>query len=209
MDPYEETHNTWNKVAALYEEKFMDLPIYNASYDAFCNALNNVNASILEIGCGPGNITKYLLSKQPNFSVTGIDAAPNMIALAEKNNPSAIFRLMDCRDIQQLNTKYDGIICGFCIPYLSEAAVAKLISDCGLLLQPQGILYLSFVAGAKTNSGFQTGVNGRVYFNYYTVENITELLLVNGFERPTLFNVNYKKSEGDFELHTIMLSNKF
>ena len=63
MDKYRETFETWNKVAQLYEDKFMDLDLYNDTYDQFCELLLKKNASILEIGCGPGNITKYLLSK--------------------------------------------------------------------------------------------------------------------------------------------------
>ena len=33
MDKYEETFATWNKMASMYQEKFMELEIYNESYD--------------------------------------------------------------------------------------------------------------------------------------------------------------------------------
>ena len=56
MDKYKETFKTWNKVASLYEDKFMDLDLYNNTYDYFCELVKD-NAKILEIGCGPGNIT--------------------------------------------------------------------------------------------------------------------------------------------------------
>ena len=89
MDNYQETFETWNKLASLYQDKFMDLELYNESYDAFCNSIAKENANILEIGCGPGNITKYLLLKRPNYQIYGIDVAPNMIELARQNNPTA------------------------------------------------------------------------------------------------------------------------
>jgi trans-aconitate methyltransferase len=95
MDRYKETFETWNKVASLYEDKFMDLDLYNDSYDFICNLITKDNAKLLEIGCGPGNITKYLLSKRPDFNIFGIDIAPNMIELAKKNNPAASFAMMD------------------------------------------------------------------------------------------------------------------
>ena len=47
--------------AKLYQEKFMDLALYNDSYGYFCSALDKPQAKILEIGCGPGNITMYLI----------------------------------------------------------------------------------------------------------------------------------------------------
>ena len=116
MDRYKETFETWNKIAALYQDKFMDLDLYNDTYDYICSSLDKANPKILEIGCGPGNITKYLLSKRPDFDVFGIDIAPNMIELAKMNNPTASFAIMDCRQIDELETKYEGIVCGFCYP---------------------------------------------------------------------------------------------
>ena len=57
-DHYKITIQTWKKVAKLYEEKFMDFEIYNESYEAFYSEISKPNASILEIGCGPGNVEK-------------------------------------------------------------------------------------------------------------------------------------------------------
>ncbi len=130
MDPYQETFETWNKVASLYEENFMDLDLYNVSYDFIINSVNKVNAKVLEIGCGP----KYLLSKRPDFDIFGIDIAPNMVELAKKNNPLASFAVMDSSNINEIQSKFDAIICGFCLPYLSESDRDKLIQDANNLI---------------------------------------------------------------------------
>ena len=160
MDSYRETFETWNSIASLYEQKFMYLDIYNDTYDSFCKELTASNATILEIGCGPGNITKYLHSKRPDFIIDAIDVAPSMIELAQKNNPNANFKVMDCRQIHEISKKYEGIICGFCLPYLSDGDCLKLISDSYRLLTQNGILYLSFVEGDSAKSGFQVGSGG-------------------------------------------------
>jgi trans-aconitate methyltransferase len=123
MDRYKETFETWNNIASIYEDKFMKLDLYNDTYDYICNSITKQKAKLLEIGCGPGNITKYLLSQRPDFDIFGIDIAPNMIELAKKNNPTAKFAVMDSRQINRLETKYDGIIGGFCLPYLSHTKV--------------------------------------------------------------------------------------
>jgi len=62
MHRYKETFKTWNQIAHLYQEQFMDLDLYNNSYDIFCNLLKK-QPTILEIGCGPGNIPRYIISK--------------------------------------------------------------------------------------------------------------------------------------------------
>src|SRR5690606_11871580 len=115
------------------------------------------SAKILEIGCGPGNITKYLLFKRPDFNIYGIDIAPKMIALAKSNNPTANFNIMDARQISSLKTKFDGIVCGFCLPYLSNTDCEKLIFDSFNLLNNNGLIYISFAEGDPDTSGFQVG----------------------------------------------------
>jgi ubiquinone/menaquinone biosynthesis C-methylase UbiE len=135
MDKYEITFETWDKVADIYEEKFMDLDIYVTTYDSFSAYIKDDHAKILEIGCGPGNITRYLLSKRPSWDIEAIDVAPNMITLAQKNNPTAQCRVMDCREIDTIEKKFDAIMCGFCMPYLSREDSSKLVKDCSDLLK--------------------------------------------------------------------------
>jgi 2-polyprenyl-3-methyl-5-hydroxy-6-metoxy-1,4-benzoquinol methylase len=209
MDPYQETFETWNKVASVYEEKFMDLDLYNVSYDFICDSVEKINPKILEIGCGPGNIMRYLLSKRPDFDVFGIDIAPNMIELAKKNNPTASFAVMDSRKINEIQSKFDAIVCGFCLPYLSETDRDKLILDAWNLLKENGLIYLSFVEGDSAKSGFQTASTGdRSYFYFHDLVEIKTKLIEAGFTDFNVFKVDYQKSSGEKEIHTIITARK-
>jgi 2-polyprenyl-3-methyl-5-hydroxy-6-metoxy-1,4-benzoquinol methylase len=209
MDRYKETFDTWNKMASLYQDKFMDLDIYNDTYDFICNSIRKVNAKILEIGCGPGNITKYLLKKRPDFDIFGIDIAPSMIELAKINNPTAAFSVMDSRRINELKSKYNAIVCGFCLPYLSEADCEKLIADSFNLLEEDGLIYLSFVEGDPAKSGFQTGSSGdRSYFYFHQLETIKAHLIENSFGEIAITKLDYKRSESQKEQHTIITAKK-
>lgn len=206
---YSETFETWNKVALLYQEKFMDLDLYNETYDFICSSLNKPNSKILEIGCGPGNITKYILSKRPDLDIFGIDIAPNMIDLAKINNPNANFAIMDSRKISKMETKYDGIICGFCLPYLSQTDTENLIFDAKNLLVNNGLIYISFVEGDPKKSDFQIGSSGdRSYFYYHTLDKLKTQLLDNSFEDLKTFTVEYVKSETEIDIHTILTAKK-
>ncbi len=208
MDKYQETFQTWNKVAELYQEKFMNLNIYNDSYNFFCNALNS-EARVLDVGCGPGNISKYLLSKNPKFKIHGIDIAANMVSLARSNNPTARFDVMDIRSMDQLKSTYDGIICGFCIPYLSETDVAKLFLDAKNLLNKDGILYISFVEGQASHSGYIGGNRGqRSYFYYHTLKNLLSQCTKNDFKEISILEVPFEYDELKKERHTILILKK-
>ena len=209
MDRYKETFETWNKVASLYQDKFMNLDLYNETYDFICNTIIKEKAKILDIGCGPGNITKYILSRRPEFDVFGIDIAPNMIELAKINNPTASFAVMDCREIDRITTKYDAIVCGFCLPYLSQADSQKLITDSYHLLNESGLIYISFVEGDSRKSGFQISSSGdRSYFYFHDLEDLKTQLIKNKFEVLKIFKVEFKKTEIEIETHTIVIGKK-
>ncbi|MFN3755154.1 class I SAM-dependent methyltransferase [Flavobacterium sp.] len=208
MDKYKETFDTWNNIASLYQDKFMHLDLYNDSYDYICNTVTKQNAKLLEIGCGPGNITKYLLSKRADFDIFGIDIAPNMIELAKANNPSANFAVMDSRQINNLDTKYDGIICGFCLPYLSPTESNELISNAYDLLNENGLIYLSFVEGNPNKSDFKVSNAGRVYFQFHNLEDLIAQLNQMKFDEIKTFKVKYKTSETEFDIHTILTAKK-
>ena len=209
MDRYKETFKTWDKIANLYQDKFIDLDLYNHTYDFILDLIPADGAKILDIGCGPGNITKYLLSKRPDLDVFGIDISPNMITLAKKNNPKASFRTMDSRQISVLKTKYDGIVCGFCLPYLSQCDSANLISECSDLLHENGMIYLSFVEGDPGKSDYQVGSTGdRAFFYFHKVDVLTDQLTNNGFDIIKTFGVEYKKPGNEMDIHTVLTAKK-
>ena len=209
MDRYKETFKTWDKVASLYQDKFMNLDLYDFTYDFFCSSIVKKHVKILDIGCGPGNITRYLLFVRPDFQILGVDISPNMIALARDNNPLASFAIMDSRQIDKIADNFDGIICGFCLPYLSQTDVTKLIIDCNNLLNAGGLFYLSFVEGDPSQSGFKfTSTGDRSYFYFHKSDSLKAKLAENNFEEISVFNVEYRKSESQMELHTILTARK-
>ena len=209
MDRYDITFATWNKVASLYQEKFMELDLYNDTYDTFCAALEFRQPKILEVGCGPGNITKYLLAKRPDFNIDGIDVAPAMVSLAKNNNPTANFMVMDCRELSMLEKQYDGIVCGFCLPYLSHLDCSALFNNCKQILNDNGVFYVSFVDGEYDKSGFQVGSSGdKIYFYYHSIDYIKNEMGNIGFEIINLVQKQFDRQNGLSEIHTIIIAQK-
>ena len=210
MDSYRITIEAYNKLALVYQDKFMYMDLYNDTYDIFCELVKKPDPTIFEIGCGPGNITRYMLSKRPDFKIQAIDMAPNMVKLAKENNPTADFKIMDCREIDNLTDKFDAIICGFCMPYLSKEDCAKLIKDCAFLLNRTGILYLSTIEDAYNKSGYETSSNGeyKMFVYYHQQDYIQEDLTKNNFKLVDLVRKNYQKSDGTSSTHMIFIAKK-
>lgn len=169
----------FDKLAGLYEQKFMNVDLYADTLNWFCQ---NTKTKILELACGPGNVTRYLLGKRPDLQILGTDLAPNMLTLAQKNNPGAEFKLMDCRNLLQLKECYDSIVCGFCLPYLSMAETAQLIADAAQILNPDGYLYLSTMEADYAKSGEEFSSTGdKVYLYYYLADDLIGILQEKGF----------------------------
>ncbi len=209
MDPYEETFETWNRLADLYKARFMDLNLYDDGYDYFCNALNKGPCRVLEIGCGPGNISRYLLGKRPDILILGIDVAPDMLKIARRENPGGTFQILDARNLCQLNGNFHGIISGFCLPYLSLIDIAGLLIECHRLLTEGAPLYLSFVDGDPENSGFQQGADaGRCFFYYHQTVDVLQLLNQNGFVLQNQISVEYSNSKIIKENHLAIMAKR-
>jgi len=70
MDQTKIAVEVFNKLAHIYQEGFMDVSMYYDSFDTFCQYIPKANASLLELACGPGNITPIPVNKTPRFKHT-------------------------------------------------------------------------------------------------------------------------------------------
>lgn len=211
MDRNEVTQGTYNRAAKNYQDKVMGMDLYDDTYDTFCKLIEKKNPDIFEIACGPGNITRYLLSKRPDFNLTGSDLAPNMIELAKINNPKADFQVMDCRDIGSLDRKFDAIVCGFCMPYLSKKECGKLIMDTSMLLHAKGLLYFSTMEDDYKKSGFETtsfSGSDKVYIHYHQEDYLSNCLTESGFQIIELQRKDCPEPDGTFLTDMIFIARK-
>lgn len=210
-DRVKETIETYNISAKAYQDKFMDMDLYNDTFDTFCDLIKKNNAEIFEIATGPGNVVKYIHWRRPDFKVFGIDLSSDMVTLAKQNNPEADFVVMDCREIHAINRKFDGILCAFCLPYLSKEESWKLISDASLLLEPNGVLYISTMEGDYTKSGYETtsfSGDNRVFIYYHQADYISDSLSELGFEVLDLQRKKYPEPDGNFSTDIIFIARK-
>lgn len=190
----------FNNYALQYQDKFMDFDLYHDTFNFFCNAIEINNAKILEIGCGPGNISKYLIKKRPDFKILGIDIAPKMIELAKNNLPLAEFKVMDCKNILELNSKFNAIMCGFTLPYLNKEEAIKLIQDISKLINNNGVLYLSTMEDDYEKSKYISSSidkNSGLFTYYHQEDYLSKELEKNGFKIIKTQHKDYPEPKDD------------
>ena len=209
MDKNQNAVSVFDKMAQSYQSKFMDVSMYHDSFDVFCDNIEKENAHVLELACGPGNITQYLLYKRPDLHILGTDLAPNMIELAKINNPTATFRVFDCREINSLTQIYDAVMCGFCFPYLSKEEVIKLIKDISHQLQIGGVLYISTMEDDYSNSTFKKGSGGdEIFMHYHEANYLKQTLRDNGLYVVHMQRKKYPSADGTITTDLILVAKK-
>ncbi len=210
MNRNESTLKTWDKLALNYQSKFMTMDLYDSTYDLFCESIKKDDASILELGCGPGNITKYLQDKNPNYSILATDTAPSMIELGKINVPKAIFQLLDVRDMANLNQQFDAILSGFVLPYLNKTEAKQFIADSFQMLNDNGILYFSCIEKDKSYAETQTSSDGKftMEVNYHNANHLLQILEENNFEVLNVSRIHYEKPMDKFDIHLVIIAKK-
>ena len=209
MDTTKMAVELFDRRAGDYQEKFMNVDLYADSLDLFCQSIEKQNPSVLELACGPGNVTAYLLNKRPDLQILGTDLAPGMLELARKNNPTASFQVMDIRDTARLGRCFDGILCGFGLPYLSREDSLQWIADAARTLYPAGVLYLSTMEDDYSNSGIQYSSKGEpLYMFFHQADYLTEALQNNGLTLIGVQRKQYPSPSGGTTTDLLILARK-
>ncbi len=109
--------NLYTNLSSVYEAMYKCFIDYEAEYVFYSNILLNNNCkSLIEIGCGSGNLVSKFVNN--GFYYVGLDLSEDMLTLAKTSNPTAVFVKEDMRNFN-LGTKADAIIItGRTISYL-------------------------------------------------------------------------------------------
>ena len=112
------------------------------------------NETILDIGCGPGTLTKVLAQRVPKGKVIGIDASPSMIAYAKTLGiKNAEFYVMDATKIPYENA-FDVAYSNAVFHWIDDQEA--LLKGIERALKPGGLLRAQFGGKSSTSSSAQT-----------------------------------------------------
>jgi trans-aconitate 2-methyltransferase len=67
-------------------------------------------AEVVDLGCGPGNLTRLLAQRWPSAAVRGVDSSPEMVEAARRDVPEVGFEVADLRDWLDREQQVDVLV---------------------------------------------------------------------------------------------------
>jgi SAM-dependent methyltransferase len=129
----------YRAVASEYEDHSIDVP----GQDELLSAIESFRPTgdVLELACGSGIWTERLLGSAQ--TVTAVDGAPEMLALAQSRvGPSASVRFVEADLFRwEPDRRYDAVFFGFWISHVPEDKFASFWSLVAEALEPDGRVF--------------------------------------------------------------------
>lgn len=147
-----EPRTRWSEVsgglggATAYQQRFDDLAASGVDIHgeaAFVEALLPAPARVLDAGCGTGRVATQLTSL--GYDCVGVDADPDMIAVAERRDPATRWVRQDLSRLELRTQAFAlAVLAGNVIPLLAPGTLLAAVQRLGAHLQPGGLLVAGF-----------------------------------------------------------------
>jgi ubiquinone/menaquinone biosynthesis C-methylase UbiE len=139
---------SYDRVAERYAAEFSSelerKPFDCAILDSFVASVLN-KGPVSEIGCGPAPIARYLQDR--GLTMSGLDLSEEMIKCARLGNPDISFQKGDMLALPMPDASLGAIVCFYAIIHQRRGDVTRALREMNRVLQPGGLLLLSFHAG--------------------------------------------------------------
>jgi trans-aconitate methyltransferase len=136
------------------------------------------SANVLDVGCGPGDKSKFL--SQKGLRIIGIDFSENLIDISRKNAPDAHFIVMDMKDVGQITHLFDGIFAQASLLHIPKNEIQEVLGTLISKLTPGGYLYVA-VKGMRDNGVEEEtleendyGYPYKRFFSYFSMDELVK-----------------------------------
>lgn len=141
-----DTRASYGVFAADYDELVKtiidDRPLDRAMFAAFAEI---VTGPVLEVGSGPGRVTKHLHGL--GVDIRGIDLTPEMVALARKLHPGLRFDVGSLTALDVEDGSLGGLVAWYSLIHVPPELHPEVLYGFHRALRPDGHLLLGFQVG--------------------------------------------------------------
>jgi len=181
----EELQNSYDRVAENYAEQFRDemdkKPFDRKMLDWLAEKVGDLGV-ICDMGCGPGQIARYLHSQ--GVEVCGVDLSPAMVRQAQGLNPDIPFERGDMLTLADVaDNSYGGIAAFYSIVHIPRRKMVRALQELKRVLCPKGVLLLTFHIGREIKH-LDEFLDKEVSldFFFFETEEVKDYLRTAGFE---------------------------
>jgi SAM-dependent methyltransferase len=179
------TQHSYDNVAKEYADIFIDemdkKPFDRKMLDLLSERVNN-RGLICDLGCGPGNIARYL--HRNGTDVCGIDLSQKQVEQASRLNPGIKFYQANMLDLNRFEDgTFGGIAAFYSIIHIPKDLVVSALQEMHRTLKSPGELLLAFHIGDNIEhlDDF-LGKKVNLDFMFFRTEEMKVNLIQAGFE---------------------------
>lgn len=174
----QQLEKTYDLIADDWDRTQADTTWWHEGKDKFISFLPT-GSHVLDVGCGSGKQAQQFI--EAGYEVFGIDVSSRMIEICRRNIPAGAFGVLDMRDIDVLQEKFDGVYMQASLLHIPKKEVSKTFSNIISVLNQGGYLYVSVKQRRpdgpeeeiKMDNDF--GYPFERFFSYFTVEEVRDL----------------------------------
>jgi SAM-dependent methyltransferase len=183
-NPSSDAEAGYDRVAEDYATEFCEelkrKPFDCEMLDAFADELRNQGV-VCEVGCGPGQIARYL--KDRGVDMRGIDLSAEMVRVATGLNPDITFEQGDMSVLHLADEQLAAIVLFYSIIHIKREDVTRALQEMNRTLRPGGKLFMAFHVGeGKVHRDEWYGKPVSIDFRLFDREEMTGYLEAAGFD---------------------------
>lgn len=147
-----DTGASYDRVAGEYAARMADelahKPFDRALLDRLATKVSGRGA-ICDLGCGPGQVARYLHDR--GVAASGIDLSPAMLAEARRRHPGIDFQQGDILDLSGVpDGAFGGVAAFYSLIHIGREQVLDALRAIARVLRPDGVLVVAFHVGERT-----------------------------------------------------------
>jgi ubiquinone/menaquinone biosynthesis C-methylase UbiE len=185
VQPQKNIIECYDRTAKNYADQFKD-ELKHKHFDqllltAFA-AENRDHGKLIDLGCGPGQTTKYLFDCGWK-DILGVDISPGMVKVAKEMNPQLNFETADMLKLPYRDKTFAAAIAFYSIVHFDDQQISTAFAEIKRILVDKGQFLFSFHIGdnpVHLDEFLEQPVN--IDFNFFQPTKIIGLLTATGFE---------------------------
>lgn len=152
MDWLAETESSYNVVANNYAEfvrgSLDGLPMLRSVLVMFAELVRG-GGPVLDLGCGPGQVTTVL--QELGLDMIGIDLSPAMIEIARRDYPGPRYEVGSMTNVTHGDQSAAGALLFWSLIHVPDDSVGVVVAEVFRVLRPGGVVTIGFHVGHRVN----------------------------------------------------------